>query len=110
MLKKAQGQLDFSQPADELARRVRAFYPWPGTFMNWGNNRIKIHRARSEKTPSTDVGKTTIYAGLPAVLTGDGLLVLEEVQPAGKKAMPGDVFLRGARGWGKDWRSTEDGE
>jgi methionyl-tRNA formyltransferase len=101
MLKKAEGQLDFSQPADELARRVRAFNPWPGIFMNWGKNRIKIHRARSEKTSSADVGMTVIHTGLPAVLTGDGLLVLEEVQPAGKKAMPGDVFLRGARGWGE---------
>jgi len=31
--------------------------------------------------------------------TAEGLLVLDEVQPAGKKAMPGEVFLRGARGW-----------
>jgi methionyl-tRNA formyltransferase len=102
MLKKAEGQLNFTHPAENLARRVRAFNPWPGTFMNWGHSRLKIHRAYSVKTPSTDVGQTVIHDGLPAVITGEGILVLVEVQPAGKNSMPGEVFLRGARGWAEE--------
>jgi hypothetical protein len=35
----------------------------------------------------------------PAIGTTSGLLVLDEVQPAGKRTMSGDIFLRGARGW-----------
>lgn len=101
LLKKADGKLDFSQPAEALARRVRAFNPWPGTFMEWGQGRLKIHRAYAESIATSNTGITIVHCGLPAVSTVEGLLVLEEVQPSGKKAMPGDVFLRGVRGWGR---------
>ena len=99
MLKKSDGELDFSQPAEDLARRVRAFSPWPGTFFLWQGERLKVHRAHAERAPGSEPGKTTILEGLPAVGTGEGLLVLDEVQPAGKRPMAGDVFLHGARGW-----------
>jgi methionyl-tRNA formyltransferase len=101
MLKKSDGKLDFSQPAEDLARRVRAFNPWPGTFFLWQGERLKVHRAHAAEAPSPPSGETVIYDDLPAVGTGDGLLVLEKVQPAGKKPMAGEVFLHGARGWGK---------
>jgi methionyl-tRNA formyltransferase len=39
---------------------------------------------------------------MPAVATSDGWLVLDEVQPTGKKPMPGKVFLNGARQWVMD--------
>jgi methionyl-tRNA formyltransferase len=44
-------------------------------------------------------GLRTTFQEHPAVITSEGLLVLEELQPAGKKPMPGPVFLRGARDW-----------
>lgn len=100
MLKKEDGQLDFQQPATSLARRVRAFNPWPGAYTHWQGQGLKIHRAHAVDTPSPGAGRTCIHGGLPAIATGQGLLVLDEVQPAGKKAMPGKVFLQGARGWG----------
>jgi methionyl-tRNA formyltransferase len=99
MLKKEDGQLDFTQPAEELARKVRAFNPWPGAYTLWQGQILKIHRAHGAVGPSPGPGKTTIPEGMPAVGTGQGLLVLDEVQPAGKKTMTGEVFLRGARGW-----------
>jgi methionyl-tRNA formyltransferase len=105
MLKKSDGELDFSQSASALERRIRAFNPWPGTFMTWQNGRLKIHQARAvsfaETAKLTDIepSRRTIYEGKPAVITGDGLLILEELQPAGKKSMPGRVFLRGAISW-----------
>jgi methionyl-tRNA formyltransferase len=40
-----------------------------------------------------------IYEHQPAVGAGDGLLILDEVQPAGKKTMSGKAFLAGARHW-----------
>jgi methionyl-tRNA formyltransferase len=101
MLKKSDGELDFSQPAEDLARRVRAFNPWPGTFFLWQGERLKVHRAHAAEAPNPPPGDTVIHDDLPAVGTGDGLLVLEEVQPAGKKSMAGEVFLHGARGWGE---------
>jgi methionyl-tRNA formyltransferase len=103
MLKKEDGALDFSRPAEELERKVRAFNPWPGTYFEWGDNLLKVHKARTAIVFTymfQQPGTRTIYDGLPAIYGGDNmLLVLEEVQPAGKKAMPGKAFLAGARNW-----------
>jgi len=101
MLKKEDGQLDFSQPATRLADQVRAFNPWPGAFMIRRGQLLKVHRAQAVEANSPGQGVETVYQDLPAIGTGDGLLALVEVQPAGKKAMPGKVYLLGARDWGQ---------
>jgi methionyl-tRNA formyltransferase len=98
MLKKEEGLLDFSRPAGELARRVRAFNPWPGAFFEWAGSSLKVHRAHPEPGDAS-AGKTLVHRGQPAIGTGSGLLVLDEVQPAGKKTMSGKAFLSGARTW-----------
>lgn len=98
MLKKEEGQLDFTRPAEELERRVRAFNPWPGAFMDFDGMLLKVHRA-NVATGEAQVGQRLTYRDQPAVGTGDGLLVLDEVQPAGKKPMNGKAFLAGARHW-----------
>lgn len=100
MLKKEDGKLDFSQEASSLVRRVRAFNPWPGAFTTWGGQILKIHRTRAVYEEGGEPASTIVYFNRPAVVSGNGLLILDEVQPAGKRPMEGDVFLRGARGWG----------
>jgi methionyl-tRNA formyltransferase len=99
MLQKQEGQLDFSQPAEVLARRVRAFNPWPGAFLYWPGGILKVHQAHVVHGDSQPVGQTGTIHNLPAVHTAEGWLVLDIVQPAGKKPMAGDVFLRGSRQW-----------
>ncbi len=99
MLKKEDGRLDFSQPAADLARRVRAFNPWPGTFFEWNGALLKVHRASVGEGKSPGVGSRIVVAGRPAVGAGEGILIFEVVQPAGKKPMPGKAFLSGARNW-----------
>jgi methionyl-tRNA formyltransferase len=105
MLKKRDGLLDFTQSAAALERKIRAYNPWPGTYMNWQNGQIKIHKAKVAEVGSpgdgseVQPGLRTTFQEHPAVITSEGLLVLEELQPAGKKPMPGQVFLRGARDW-----------
>jgi methionyl-tRNA formyltransferase len=99
MLKKQDGNLDFSQTAEELARKVRAFSPWPGTFTQWQGKSLIIHAAHAVPGKSKESGKRTIIDNLPGIYTSDGILILEELQPAGKKKMTGQVFLNGARGW-----------
>ena len=101
MLKKSDGKLDFEGSAEQLARQIRAYHPWPGTFTYWKDKPLKIHKARSVLGKVGDPGSTTIYNDLPAIYTANGLLVLEELQPAGKKRMGGAAFLSGARDWGK---------
>ena len=51
MLKKEEGQLDFTRPAEELERRVRALNPWPGAFMDFDGTLLKIHRAHALPHP-----------------------------------------------------------
>jgi methionyl-tRNA formyltransferase len=98
MLKKEEGKLDFTRPAEELERRVRAFNPWPGAFMDFNRAVLKIRRAHVE-TGEAEAGQRLIYRDQPAVGAGVGLLILDEVQPAGKKSMSGKSFLAGARHW-----------
>ena len=98
MLKKEEGQLDFSHDVHELERRVRAFNPWPGAFMDFDGSLLKIHRARVESGAAA-VGQRLIVQNQPAIGARGGILILEEVQPAGKKSMSGKSFLAGAWDW-----------
>lgn len=105
MLKKQDGKLDFTSSAIALERKIRAFTPWPGTFMNWKDSILKIHRASVNFNPleglkSLDPGTRIIISKTPAVITSRGTLVLDAVQPAGKKMMPGRAFLQGVKDWG----------
>jgi methionyl-tRNA formyltransferase len=99
MIKKEDGLLDFHQPAIELERRVRAYHPWPGAYMFWQGQNLKILSANVIEERASQPGQTLAWGSSPAIGTGQGLLVLEEVQPAGKKAISGKAFLAGARGW-----------
>jgi len=99
MLKKEDGLLDFSHPAIELERRVRAMNPWPGAWFNWNQNLLRVTRASVGDAKGTKIGTRFIFEGRPAVMTADSALVLEEVQPANKKTMSGKSFLAGARDW-----------
>jgi len=103
MLKKEDGLLDFTQPAAALERRVRAMHPWPGAYFQWTGGLLKIHKAHTAFVLTylfQEPGTRTIHESLPAIYGGDNtMLVLDEVQPAGKKPMPGKAFLAGARDW-----------
>ena len=98
MLKKEDGKLDFAQDVHELERRVRAFNPWPGAFMDFDGTNLKVHRAHVEMG-NASAGQRLVAQNQPAVGGGGGVLVLDEVQPAGKKSMRGESFLAGARSW-----------
>jgi methionyl-tRNA formyltransferase len=103
MLKKEDGRLDFTYPAGELDRRVRAMNPWPGAWFEYNGEPLKVLRTHIEIVFTYMIqppGKRTVFNGAPAIFGGDnGLLVFDEVQPAGKKPMDGKAFLAGAHGW-----------
>jgi methionyl-tRNA formyltransferase len=98
MLQKSEGELDQTLSAEALARKVRAFNPWPGAFIIWKGQPLKIHHA-SVSNSNVKPGQHLTESGRPAIGTADGLLVLDEVQPAGRKPMTGAEFLHGARDW-----------
>ena len=95
IINKEDGLLDFTRPAVELERRVRAFTPWPGAFTGLGGGRFKVHRARV----GTGQGQPgTVLAAGPEgleVACGEGSLVFLDVQPEGKRVMRAADFLSG---------------
>lgn len=99
MLKKEDGRLDFNHSAIELERRIRAMSPWPGAWFEWDGNLLKVGRGVVGQANGLGIGSRSIVEGRPAVRCADGVLILEEVQPPGKKMMPGKAFLSGTRNW-----------
>ena len=99
MLSRQQGEIDFNLESTWLARMVRAYHPWPGSFTTWQGEILKIHRAHAVVMKSAGPGTCLIVEGKPAWGTRDGVLVMDELQPAGKRRMSGEEFLRGTRNW-----------
>jgi methionyl-tRNA formyltransferase len=101
--------IDWSQPAESIARRVRALAPEPSATTTFRGKTLKIHRASSSKEvtfaePPVEKGESwvpgrvvfDIDGGLQ-VLTGQGFLTLEEVAPEGRRRMTAAEFGRGYR-------------
>ena len=100
MLKKEDGRLDFSESVHAVERRARAMNPWPGAWFEWNGNLLKVARAKPVSMGQRAAsGTRLIVEGRPAVMCVDDALILEDVQPAGKKSMDGKSFLAGARNW-----------
>ncbi len=93
----ARGQLDLSRSAAELARVVRAYTPDPGAYSFYRGTRLGILRASAVPGPAVEQGTLRLEAGAPQVATGSGWLRLDEVRPAGKRAMTGAEWARGLR-------------
>lgn len=99
-LTKAEGKIDWHLPAVELARRVRAFHPWPGCHTGWRGKVLKIIEATA--LPSSDAVEPGVVTALPVpaetpvgVGTGRGILALRHLQLEGKRAVTAAEFLRG---------------
>ncbi len=96
MLRKKDGHLDPSLAADRLARQVSAFEPWPTTYFFWEDLRIVVRSARAHSAEQGIFGDVFEIEGLPAITAGSGSLILERIQPAGKREMSASDFLNGS--------------
>jgi len=95
IINKEDGQLDFTQPARVLERRLRAFTPWPGAFTFLDGKLLKVHAAQV-KAGQGAPGE--VLAAGPhglEIACGEGSLLLLEVQPEGKRSMAAADFLQG---------------
>ena len=116
-------RLDWSLPAAALDRRVRAYRGWPDAFTTWQGKQVKVLAARADPTPQppdsgealtprpplpregegekNQPGRVVLVsdggAQRPAVVTGDGLLILDTVALEGKRPADGADFVRGYR-------------
>ncbi|MDP1656209.1 MAG: methionyl-tRNA formyltransferase [Hylemonella sp.] len=98
-IEKHEAAIDWSLPAEVIARRIRAFNPFPGAATVCQGEAIKLWRCEidsasrmSDKAPGTILSATE--AGV-AVQCGPGVLRLTELQRAGGKRLPATEFLRG---------------
>ena len=107
-LTKDDGRIDWTLPAEQIARMLRAYTPWPGAYTAYQGKRLRLLRANALPATSIDASFDasieeppgtvfTLAGGQIAVATGQGALALHELQLAGKKAQPIEVFLRGQR-------------
>jgi len=99
VLKKEDGLIAWSTSSVEIWRQVRAYNPWPSAYTDCGGRPLKILRAHPIKGERGEPGLVVATKEGAAVVTGEGLLALEEVQLAGKRAMGIEEFLRGQRGF-----------
>ncbi len=97
-LRRADGRLDAGRPARELERQVRALQPWPGSFLESDGQRLIVWRAGVEAGAASGARGDLLPVGETLALqTVDGLLRLDEVQPAGRRRMSGAEYRRGRR-------------
>ncbi len=100
-LQREDGRLDPTRSAAELERLVRAYQPWPGTFVEAEGKRLKVWAAAVEPSalPAGAVasGDLVRCGDTVALATADGLLRLDEVQPEGGRRMSGADYRRGQR-------------
>jgi hypothetical protein len=109
MIKKEDGKIDWTKSAVEIERQIRAMSPWPSAFTKVNGKNLKIWDAKviamfggdlfskiPGQNPTKSAGKVWVAdeTGLH-VKTGDGILVIEELQLEGKKRMKTADFLRG---------------
>ena len=111
-ISKQEGKIDWNLSAVEIWRQVRAFQPWPGSYTSWQNKVFKIIDAfpieshDNDREPGTIIAINNISGTYAGVITGKGVLALQQVQLEGKRPVSISDFLKGH----KDFIGTRLGE
>ena len=98
-LRREDGEIDWSRPAGEIMRRLRAFTPWPGLYTFWGGERLKILEV--DRGPATERSPGSLWREEDRLLAaaGEGTsLEIRRIQRAGRRAMTAEEFAEGLRG------------
>jgi methionyl-tRNA formyltransferase len=96
-LSKEEGRIDWKAPADQIDRKIRAFYPAPGSWTTFREEVIKIDSVLISDQPSRSPGEILISDRDLLVSTGSKSLQITSIKPAGKPAMTASAWLNGAR-------------
>ncbi len=95
---KHEAALNFSLPAEEVARKIRAFNPFPGCTVRFGGEQIKIWKAEAVVMPNNAKAGSVLDANAQGgilVACGDGAVRLFELQKAGGKRLSVAEFIKG---------------
>ena len=97
ILKKEDGKINWTDTAEDIFNRFRAFYPWPGIFTFWNGQRIKLNKITLEKSKSNPqtFGKIFTINESIAVQAKDGIIILEEIQLEGRGFVTAKDFANG---------------
>ncbi len=100
MITKKHGSIDLTKPATQLEREIRAYAGWPGSHTVVAGKDVVVTAAHVAYNSVENVDKKTIFIANKQLClqTADGILVIDELKPAGKSAMPASAFLAGHRG------------
>lgn len=98
-LSRSDGRIDWSQPSERLHNRIRGFNPTPGCFCLLPGSEGRPLKVWSSRVSAAGRGEPGALLACtpegPAVATGDGALILREVQPEGRGRMAGAAYLCG---------------
>ena len=101
---KEEGEIDWGHGAAELARKLRAFWPWPGCYTTWRGRSLRIVEGSAVQGPAHEPGTVVLLAAVVApgdkrqaigVATGEGILLLRKVQLEGGRQMKAREFFAG---------------
>lgn len=100
-LMKEDGDLKFTEPAEILARKIRAFDPWPGTFISFQDKSLRIIKGECDSIGCSEAKAGTLLEinpdGYLRIQAGKGSLVIFKVQLPGRQAISGRDFANGQR-------------
>jgi methionyl-tRNA formyltransferase len=98
-LSKSDGLIDWSKPAQDLERFIRAMWPWPGAWTWWRGKQLKVTSVQSQplEINSYKPGKIFKYNNGLAVQSGRDALIIKRLQLEGKSELASEDFLRGQR-------------
>lgn len=100
MINKRDGEINWTLPAVDLWRRVRAYHPWPSAFTSWNGRAIRVIEALPQAGRIDVDGRVLdLGGGDVGVQAGEGILKLVRIQIEGKKEMAAAEFVRGQRGF-----------
>ncbi len=95
-LTREDGRIDWTDEAARIARQVRAYRPWPGSFTFWRGSRLEVLEASPVEGLGAAPGTVHGSSAHPIVIeTGDGALAVTALKPEGKRAMTAEGFAAG---------------
>ena len=93
---KSECRIDFTQSAEVLERKIRAFNPYPAMYFEYEGERFKVLRAEALAASSGREAGTIVPNDTGLLIEcGQGMLLVTEIQRQGKKAMKTEELLRG---------------
>ncbi len=95
LLKRADGEINWSEPAERIERMVRAYDAWPGAYTRWSGKNLKVLEAALAGEVAGRPGEVSVADGEIAVATGSGALSIVRLQLEGRRPASAAEFARG---------------